>query len=309
MLAISFAPPTPFQFFAEVMLLLLLGCAAAFVVAGVDADALAVGPRRRLEPFLDRERDLAGGLGWSYRMWAWARVSAVLAGFLIGLSTGIPIAVLGGVLAGLFAFPWALSARAERRRLRTERVFVGVVREVRDRMLANTAFDQALRDIAESASGELRDVLAPLVGDAPMAEALVEVERRARSPLATMICVAFMLSRTRNQSALIDLLSGTLLPTASAALAIETEADVTAAQQRTIIYIMLLIEGGSLWYVSSVPTFHQYYANLIGQLTLVVIAGMFLGLIWIVGRLMKRPEWTRWDMDALRREFEASGLA
>ncbi|MHB8507144.1 MAG: type II secretion system F family protein [Candidatus Dormibacteria bacterium] len=307
--AIVLAPPTPLQFFAEVMLLLVLGCAAFWVVAGVDGLALAGGIRRRAEPFRERERDVAAGLGWSARTWAWARVAAVGAGILAGLSTGIPIAVVGGLLGGLFAFPWALAARAERRRLRTERAFVAMVREVRDRMLANTAFDQALRDIADTAPAELREVLSPLAGDAPMAEALVEVERRARSPLATMICLAFMLSRTRNQAALVDLLSDTLLPAATAALGIETEADVTATQQRTIVYIMLLIEGGSLWYVSSVPTFHQFYANVLGQLTLVVIAVMFLGLTWVVGRMLRRPAWTRWDMESVRGEFEGAGLA
>ena len=304
-----FSPPSPVQFFGEVMTLLVLGCGAAYAVGGNDTAKLSRAARGILEPFLERERDLAAGLGWSVRGWASARVAAILAGFLLGLSTGIPVAIVGGVMAGALAYPWTLAARAEKRRLRTERAFVAVVREVRDRMLANTAFDQALRDIAETSTDELRAVLEPLVGDRPMAEALVEVEKRARSPLATMICVALMLCRTRNQAALVNLLSDTLLPTATSALAIETEAEVTAAQQRTIVYIMLLIEAGSLWYVSSVPTFHQYYTDLLGQLTLVLIALMFLGLTWLVGRIMKRPEWTRWDVDRLRREFEGSGLA
>jgi hypothetical protein len=172
-----------------------------------------------------------------------------------------------------------------------------------------SVFDQALRDIAENASGDLGRVLQPLLGDSAIAQALVEVDRRARSPLASMICVSFMVSRTRNQAALVQVLSNSLLPAAEAALMIETEGEVTAAQQRTIIYIMLLIEVGSLWYISSVPTFHAYYSNVLGQLTLVVIALMFMGLIALVGRILRRPAWTRWDVDRLRREFEATGLA
>jgi len=302
-------PPSPLLFFVEVLLLLSLGTAALVVVSGADAGGIVRSPTHYFEPFLDRERDLAAGLGWQSSTWLAARTAFALAGLLIGVSTGIPVAVFGGLVAGIFAFPWAVAARAEKRRLRTERAFVAMVREIRDRMLANTAFDQALRDIAESVGGELGHHLAPLVGDRPIAEALVEVERRARSPLASQICTVFILARTRNQAALVRLLTDTVLPAANAALLIQTEGEVTLAQQRTVTYIMLLIEAVSLWYVTTVPSFHDYYASFLGQLTLVAIALLFLGLVWSVGLILKRPQWTRWDLQRLRREFEAAGLA
>jgi len=286
-------PPSPLLFFVEVLLLLSLGTAALVVVSGADAGGIVRSPTHYFEPFLDRERDLAAGLGWQSSTWLAARTAFALAGLLIGVSTGIPVAVFGGLVAGIFAFPWAVAARAEKRRLRTERAFVAMVREIRDRMLANTAFDQALRDIAESVGGELGHHLAPLV----------------RSPLASQICTVFILARTRNQAALVRLLTDTVLPAANAALLIQTEGEVTLAQQRTVTYIMLLIEAVSLWYVTTVPSFHDYYASFLGQLTLVAIALLFLGLVWSVGLILKRPQWTRWDLQRLRREFEAAGLA
>jgi hypothetical protein len=300
---------SPILLFTEVMLLLTLGAAGFWLASGGDLARPFATMHARVVPAVERQRDVAAALGWSVSTWITARVLAVLAGLFAGASTGIPVAVFGGLVAGMFGFPWVMAARGERRRLRTERSFVAMVREVRDRMVANTAFDQALRDVAENASGDLGRVLQPLLGDSAIAQALVEVDRRARSPLASMICVSFMVSRTRNQAALVNVLSNSLLPAAEAALMIETEGEVTAAQQRTIIYIMLLIEVGSLWYISTVPTFHAYYSNVLGQLTLVVIAVMFMGLIALVGRIMRRPAWTRWDVDRLRREFEAAGLA
>jgi hypothetical protein len=95
----------PIVFYAEIVLVLTLAAGTGAWFAGIDPRGLAGRGRGLIRPYLERQRDIAHGLGLSYRNWMLLRVLATLIGLGLGLLTGLGIAVLGGALLGLFGLP------------------------------------------------------------------------------------------------------------------------------------------------------------------------------------------------------------
>src|ERR1035437_967306 len=301
-------PASPVLFWAEILGLLAIGSALVWFLYDAPTE-IGIGNFKKFsQPFIENEKDLAGGLGWEFRTWVIVRVAGAVVGILVGIWSGVVVAILGLGAMGILGLPWVLKAVSEKNKLKLERVLVDSVRKLRDAMEANTAFDQALRDLAENPPDELAYMLAPLKGDSLIADGLVEANKRARSSLASLIIVVFLISRTRNQEALKNILSDFLIPVCSSALAIGEEASVTSSQQRTIIYIMVGIMGGAFLWVSGVTSMHEFYTNIAGQITLIVIGAMFMGLVYAVNKLMKSPDWTKWDISSMKKVFEGTGI-
>jgi hypothetical protein len=42
-----------------------------------------------------------------------------------------------------------------------------------------------------------------------------------------------------------------------------------------------------------------------GQLVLLAVFAMYLGLVWAIGQVARPLRWVAWDIEALRREAEA----
>ncbi|HEY4028470.1 MAG TPA: hypothetical protein VGO86_18730 [Candidatus Dormibacteraeota bacterium] len=300
-------PAPPLLFAAEVVLALALSAGAAALFLGVPVD----GPRERsralVRPFLERQRDLAQSLGVGLRSWLLLRaLCAAAAAMAAGALTGVPTLTLGAAALGLFGLPWLLAGRAARRRLGMERALAGLVVEIRDLMQqSNLALDRALREAARSPMPELRHVLAPLTGDEPVADCLVEVARRARSPLADLVISALLIARTHDPAALVRVVDEVLRPLLEVTVEVQEENHATVAQQRAAALAIGVIMALLFAAVMRVPSMQAFYASPPGQLVLLGVLAMYLALVWAIGQVARPLRWVAWDIEALRRETEA----
>ena len=296
----------PLVFAAEVLLVLVLAALAAAVYLGLPASdfrAQLVGVAR---PYLRHQREIAHGLGMSVKGWALLRVGAALAGLGLGALSGIPTVAIGSLALGLVGVPWLLAGRAAQRRLLMERALAGLLVEIRNLMQqSNLALDRALREAARNPGPELAHVLAPMAGDEPIGESLAEVGRRAGSPLADLVVTALMIARTHSPVALVKVIEEVLIPVLGVTVEVQEENHATVAQQRAaavaIGIIMLVLFAA----IVRVPSMHAFYDSLAGQLVLLLVATMYVGLVWLIGRIARPVPWVEWDVDAVRRETEA----
>lgn len=300
----------PLAFAAEIFLVLALAPLAAALWLGQPGRALAESLRERAREaaaaHFERQLDTAQLLGIGGRGWLGLRVTAALGGLALGSLTGVFTLTVAGFLLGTFGLPWLLAGRAAARRLQLERSLASLALAIRNLMQhSNLALDRALREAARAPAPELAQVLAPLAGDLPVAEGLVELARRARSPLADLLASALLVARTHNPMALVRVTDEVLLPLMQAAVEVQEENHATVAQQRTAAVAVGLIMAALLLAVMRVPTMHEYYSTAAGQLVLVVVMLMYLGLVWILGRVARPLPWADWDIAAVRREAEA----
>jgi len=299
-------PVPPLVFAAEIVLVLALAAGAGALFLGVPLDASRERWRERARPFLDRQRDLAQSLGLRLRTWLLLRVLCAGAGLAAGALTGALTLALGAAALGLFGLPWLLAGRAARRRLGMERALAGFVVEVRDLMRqSNLALDRALREAARGPAPELRHVLAPLAGDEPVADALVEVARRARSPLADLVVSALLIARTHDPMALIRVVDEVIQPLLRVSVEVQEENHATVAQQRAAALAIGVIMALLLVAVMRVPSMQAFYVSAPGQAVLLSVLTMYLGLVWAIGQVARPLRWVAWDIEALRRETEA----
>ncbi|MDQ6774218.1 MAG: hypothetical protein M3024_14755 [Candidatus Dormibacteraeota bacterium] len=299
----------PLVYFAEVVLVLALAALAAALWLG----AARLDPRawrQRLgdlwRPFLERQLDTAQVVGLSPRAWLLGRLLAAGAGLVAGSLTGIWTITVGGFLLGLFALPWLLAGRAATRRLQMERALAGLALSIRNLMQhSNLALDRALREAARSPAPELGHVLRPLTGEVPVADALVEVAKRARSPLADMLVTTVLIARTHNPAGLITVTDEVLLPLMAGAVSVQEENHATLAQQRSAAIAIGVIMCILFAAVMRVPTMREYYSTVAGQFVLILVLCAYLGLVWLIGHVTRPMPWAAWDVDAIRRESEA----
>jgi hypothetical protein len=299
----------PLLFYAEVVLVLALAAGTAAWLAGIDPRGLAGRGRGLIRPYLERQQDIAHGLGVTYRNWIGLRLLATLGGLALGLTTGLTVAVIGGTLLGLFGLPWLLAGRAAKRRLQMEREVATVIRDIRNLMqLSNLSLDRTLREVGRSPYPHLGHALAPLRGDLPISDCLVAVSERARSPLVTMLTSALLISRTHNPMGFIAVADEVLVPLVEVTAEIQQENHATLAQQRAAALAIGVILAVLFAAVMRVPTMHAYYDTILGQLTLTAVVGIYLGLVWLIRQVARPIPWTRWDMRAVKRETDLMSL-
>jgi hypothetical protein len=299
----------PLVFAAEVVLLLTLAAGTAAAWLGFSHDFVE-GLRRNaqgfLRPRLRSQQDIAQSLGLRLRAWVALRVVAGMTGLLLGSITGLLTVTVAGALLGVFGLPWLLAGRAAKRRLRMERALSTLALSIRNLMQqSNLALDRALREAARSPSPELSWVLSPLAADVQVSEALVEVARRARSPLGDLLVTAMLVARTHNPLALVRVTDEVVLPLMEQAVEVQEENHATVAQQRTAALAIGVILGILFFSVMRVPSLYAYYSTAGGQLVLLLVMAMYLGLVWLLGRMARPLEWVEWDISAVRREAEA----
>jgi len=299
----------PLVFVAEVLLVLALAATAVAVALGShDRPRFDLGAMlgERGSTMLSRQQELAQGLGLTLRAWLSLRLGVTSVGLVLGATTGIVAAVLVGGLGGFFGVPWALWGVAASRRLRMERALGSFAISVRNLMRqSNLALDRALREAARAPGPELTHVLAPLSTDASVPEALSMVANRARSPLADLLLTALLVARTHNPLAMVRVTDEVLLPLMEKAVAVQEENQTTVAQQRAAAAAIGIIMAILFAAVVRVPTMHVYYQSGAGQLVLLTVVGMYVALVWMLGRVARPIQWVEWDVDAVRREAEA----
>lgn len=289
--------------------LLVFACLAGAIVAllGVRPRDASVARARAL-PLLERERDIAAGLGWQPRVWLAARVGTALLGLGLGVVTGIPLLVAVGGLAGFAGFRWALAGRAAARRLAMERAFLGQLRNLRDRMaISNQSLDTALQEIGRNPGANLAYVLAPLARGGSVAGNIVEVGERSRSPVVEHACGVLLWSRTRSLDSLIEVIDSVLLEVGEAQLAVEEESLVTLSQQRAVTLAMGALMAAMFVAVIRVDLFREYYRTATGQVVLLAVLLIFAGLVTLLGTLVRVGGWTRWDLRKLAQQRDRLG--
>ena len=254
---------------------------------------------------LDRERDMAANLGWRWRDWVAVRIALVGAGVGIGVATRIWVLLVIGGLLGSFGFRFALAGRAAARRLRMERAFLARLRDLRDRIaIGNQSLDTALQEIGANPGTDLDYVLSPLGWGGSMVDGIVEVGRRARSPVVEQACGVLLWTRSRSLDALIDAIDGILLPVGEAQLAVQEETAVTLTQQRAVTLAMSALMTVMFVIVVRVDAFRTYYQSFQGSVVLVAVAVTFALLVAMLGVIARVGSWTRWDLRRLADEQE-----
>lgn len=187
-----------------------------------------------------------------------------------------------------------------------ERALSGLLVELRNLMqLSNLALDRALREAARNPAPELAAVLSPMAGDEPIGESLTELARRARSPLADLIVTSLLIARTHNPMALIRVIDEVLIPVLGVTVEVQEQNHATVAQQRAAsvaIGVIMVVLFAAVVHVASLRAFYDSAA---GQLVLVVVAVMYLALVWLIGHVTRPVRWVEWDVDSVRREMEA----
>lgn len=304
-MSITHVDLTSGQFFG---LLVVLACAVGAAAAILDLDMRALSTRRPAWAFIERERDLAANLGWSWRTWVCVRVGLVVGGVGLGLLSRIWILLVVGALVATLGFRFAIAGRAASRRLRTERAFLGRLRDLRDRMaVGNQSLDTALQEIGRNPGPELEYVLAPLAGGASMVDNIVAVGLRARSPVVEYACAVLLWTRSCSLDALIDAIDQLLLPVGEAQLAVQEEASVTLTQQRAVTVAMSVLMLVMFAVVVRVDSFRHFYQSLQGNLVLILVVLTFAALVALLGVIVRVRSWTRWDLRRLAAEQERLG--
>src|SRR5499427_4313798 len=264
----------PLLFAAEIVLVLALSAVAVMLLLGVPV-ANTHRWRARSRPYVDRQKDLAQSLGLPVQTWLLLRFLCGGAGLLAGEVTGIPVLTAGGAALGMFGLPWLLAGRAAKRKLSMERALSGLVTEIRNLMQqSNLALDRALREAARNPTPELKHVLSPLVNDEPVADCLVEVARRARSPLADLVVTALLIARTHNPIALVRVIDEVLRPLLHVSVEVQQENHATVAQQRAAALAIGAIMSLLFVAVMRVPSMRAFYESVSGQVVLLAVFGM-----------------------------------
>jgi len=114
-----------------------------------------------------------------------------------------------------------------------------------------------------------------------------------------------LVARTHNPLALVKVTDEVLLPLMQQAVEVQEENHATVAQQRTAALAIGVILGILFFSVMRVPSLYAYYSTPGGQLVLLAVMAMYLGLVWLLGRMARPIEWVEWDITAVRREAEA----
>ena len=290
-----------------VIVVLAAACAACSAILDVDLGRLRAARDRRFA-LLEREKDIAAGLGWPWQRWVVMRLLFVGLGLIVAWMTGVTLLWLIGPIAGAVGFRFALAGRAANRRLRMERAFLGQLRNLRDRMaVSNQSLDTALQELGRNPGSELGYVLAPLARGGSTIANVVEMGVRARSPIVEQVAAVLIWARSRSSEFLIQTIDTVLIPVGEAQLAIQEESMVTLAQQRAVTFAMSSLLVVMLALALGVDTLRAYYQSFAGQVVLIVVALLFSVLVVALGLIVRPQGWTRWNLRRLAAEQERLG--
>ncbi len=299
---------SPLFFFAQIVLILAL---AAFL----GANLAGWSSRRRLSPasnqhlrsYLERERSRAFALGWSERAWWILRIGAALAGLGAGVLIGTPVVIIGGILCGTVLVPFLLGPIADQRKVRREHALVEQARNIVDLVRqSNQSLEEALRDAGQNPIPELRSLLLPLADtQLSLRDRLIELDRRAASPIANRICADIMLSLDISPEAFVLQATQVLIPQYVEDLELQDKNLSIAAGARVGSYIVVLIMGVIFLAVMRVDSFREAYATPLGQLVLILIALSVVFIIWLIGQMTPRARSVRWNLTSLKARMES----
>ena len=298
---------SPIVFYGQIVLVLVLALLYGALVAGrTGPGRRPVRERPRLTRMLERQESRAVTLGLSLRAWLWIRAISVVAGLITGLVIGTPVVIVGCVAAGIFAVPFLLGPFTDRRRLQMERALVDQVRAIVDLIrTSNQTLDEALTDAGANPQPILRAVLRPLADtEQSIRDRLIEVDRRALSPIANRMCADLLLSLDTSADAFVAEATEVLIPQYEADLTIQERNHAIAQGSRQAGYIVAGLMTLMFVVVMHVDNFRAAYSRPLGQVILVVVAGMVMLIFWVIGQLTPRARWVRWNLLEIKTQLE-----
>ena len=298
----------PTMLVVGVVVIIACACGAAAMILDLNLRS-AVPKREGGYALLEREKDIAAGLGWPWQRWVGMRISFIVLGFILAILTNIWLLYLVGPIAGAIGFRFALAGRAANRRLKMERAFLGQLRNLRDRMsVSNQSLDTALQELGRNSGSELEYVFAPLKRGGSVVANIVEMGVRSRSPVVEYAAGVLIWARSRSLDSLIQAIDEILIPVGEAQLAVQEESMVTLTQQRAVTFAMSALMGFMFVVVVRVDIFRTYYQSLSGQIILGIVVVIFSGLVGVLGVIVRVGNWTRWDLRRLARQQERLGV-
>ena len=294
----------PLIFFIEILGLLALGLVVVLAVSGFSPVRAGGRTSRRLEPLLDRERYVASGLGWSLRLWLCIRIGAFLVGVTVGTLIGTPVVILGLGAVGLFAVPWWLTARASQRKLEMDRALIPFMINLTNLLSqGQQTLHHALKDLAQNPDHRLAYALEPLRHADSVSDALAEVARRGMSPMLERVCVDLLLSLDQAPEAFIEQAQKILIPQYDQDLEVQARNHAAVAGGRQNGLIVILVMGLSFLVVMRVDTLRATYTTFAGQVVLVIVGAMVIGILALLQWMTPRTPWIRWDVAAVREQM------
>jgi hypothetical protein len=295
---------SPVFFYGQIVFILLVAVVVGMLVAGGGRPRPA--RSRRMRRFLERERGRAVVLGWSLRAWMALRVCSALTGLVVGLVIGTPVVIVGCTVVGIFAVPFVLGPLTDRRRLAMERALVDQVRAIVELVrMSNQTLDEALADAGANPVPVLRRVIEPL-GDRrrSIRDRLIEVDRRAVSPIANRVCADLLLSLDTSPEAFVTEATEVLIPQYDGDLSLQDRNHAIAQGARQAGWIVACLMAVMFLVVMHVDNFRTAYSRPLGQVVLVVIAGLVMLIFWVIGILTPRGRWVRWDLGEIKSQME-----
>jgi hypothetical protein len=299
---------SPVFFYAQIVLVLLLALVFGALIA-------SSGERRRLPrasrpdwftAMLRRQEARAVTLGWSLRGWLWLRGASAVTGLVVGLVIGTPVVIAGCLVAGVVAVPFLLGPFTDRRRLQMERALVDQVRAIVDLIrTSNQTLDEALTDAGANPLPIVRHVVHPLADTRQsIRDRLIEVDRRALSPIANRMCADLMLSLDTSPEAFVNEAADVLIPQYEGDLTIQERNHAIAQGSRQASYIVAGLMTFMFITVMRVDNFRDVYSRPVGQVVLVIVAALVMVIFWVIGQLTPRSTWVRWDLGEIRTQLE-----
>jgi hypothetical protein len=298
---------SPVVFFGQIVFVLVMALLMGAMLVGRGERRPRRPTRRsRLEPLLERQRARAVTLGWSLKAWLWLRGATVALGLVVGLVIGTPVVIAGCAIAGVVAVPFLLGPFTDRRRLQMERALVDQARAIVDLIrTSNQTLDEALTDAGSNPLPVVRHIVEPLADtEQSIRDRLIEVDRRALSPIANRICADLLLSLDTSPEAFVVEASEVLIPQYEADLTIQERNHAIAQGSRQAGYIVAGLMTLMFIVVMHVDNFRSAYSHPLGQVVLLVIAGMVMLIFWIIGRLTPTVQWVRWNLVEIKTQLE-----
>lgn len=298
---------SPIVFYGQIVLVLVLALLlGALVASRGERPPRGAGRPSRLAPILERQEARAVTLGWTLRGWLWLRGLSVLAGLIVGLVIGTPVVIVGCAVAGIVAVPFVLGPVTDKRRLQMERAMVDQARSIVDLIrTSNQTLDEALTDGGANPVPILRHVLRPLADThRSIRDRLIEVDRRALSPITNRICADLLLSLDTSPEAFVIEATEVLIPQYEADLTIQERNHAIAQGSRQAGYIVAGLMAFMFVVVMHVDNFRAAYARPLGQVVLVIVAALVMLIFWIIGQLTPRTSWVRWNLTEIKIQLE-----
>ncbi len=283
---------SPVVFVSEIFIVLaLLALLGALALGSKSAVPDGWHGKTARDRWIASERRVATQMGMEFKKWIGLRIVFFVVSVLVGLISGLPLLMVTGFVLGLFGLRWVMAPSLSKRQMRIERLFLSEIKTLRAMNAEQgISLDKAIREVAKNCDRELREIMAPLLEDVRLDDRLVKVAERADSPLVSQICGALIVARSHDPSVLASILGDNLIPLGEGRQEVSGKAQALLTTQHSYIRALTVLLVVFLLMSQRVPSFHDFYSSLIGQMVLIADLAVFAGLLFLMGKFLAVPK-------------------